>query len=564
MKFKLPGLGFLKRGKNVEDLDEYEDWEDEGDDDDDDGGIAPEAGFPGSEEEDTSDEDVIIGDGADDLPMDDDEGFAEEEPSETLPAVSSEEPPSAEGEEDYDEDDYIGGEPDFDDEDDEAEGGGFKEKMAGLLAPLAALGPKVDGILGTGKRRIAILSVAGLLGLGLLGGLGYGVYAMFAGNGEEEVAEEAGEDVAGGEDLGDKLRRRNVGLGLKTLDESGVPEEEGPPPEVPGAQPFGAQPFGGGGEEEQGGTGALSLNEIARQEAASSISGVMVAAVPKGSYARLPKSSEGEVPLDDLPNPGLIEQRGTALLPITDPAGHTSFKEYARPAEIDAQQPAVAIIVGGLALARNPTEAAIWNLPGAVTLAFEAYGANLEAMVSRARQAGHEVLLTVPMASEAFPIHDPGPQALQVALDPMENTTRLEEMLASMTRYAGVLGTMGSSIVTRDDMIRPILTSLKERGLMYVDGGRVKKSLAPGIASEIGLPRAMISLEVDDDPSRAAIDARLAELERLAREGGAAVGLASPYPSTLERLNVWIQSLPQKGLVLAPVTALADRQMATQ
>ena len=47
MKFKLPGLDFLKRRKagiDVEDLDEYEDYEadfDDGDGDEDGGGTAP-------------------------------------------------------------------------------------------------------------------------------------------------------------------------------------------------------------------------------------------------------------------------------------------------------------------------------------------------------------------------------------------------------------------------------------------------------------------------------------------------------------------------------------------
>ena len=285
----------------------------------------------------------------------------------------------------------------------------------------------------------------------------------------------------------------------------------------------------------------------------------MVAAIPKSSYAGLPEASQGERPLPDTPDPGLLEQRGADLLPRMDPAGRGSWDAYARPAEIAAGKPAIAVVVGGLGLSRSATEAAIWRLPGAVSLAFEPLGTNLEAMVSRSRQAGHEVLLSLPMATENFPIHDPGPNALQVVLDPEENIVKMEEILAQMTRYVGVISVMGSSIVTRDDMIRPILQALKERGVMYVDGG-VAKSLAPAISSEIGLPWARIDMVIDEVPSRAAIDAKLAELEKMARRG-AVVALASPYPVTLERLNDWIQTLPIKGLSLVPVTALKDRQV---
>ena len=58
------------------------------------------------------------------------------------------------------------------------------------------------------------------------------------------------------------------------------------------------------------------------------------------------------------------------------------------------------------------------------------------------------------------------------------------------------------------------------------------------------------------------IDAALVERERIARETGAAVGMALPYPVSIERLLAWIPTLPGKGLVLAPVSALAGLQMA--
>jgi polysaccharide deacetylase 2 family uncharacterized protein YibQ len=36
--------------------------------------------------------------------------------------------------------------------------------------------------------------------------------------------------------------------------------------------------------------------------------------------------------------------------------------------------------------------------------------------------------------------------------------------------------------------------------------------------------------------------------------------MAQPYPVTLERLREWLATLETKGLVLAPVTAVANRQ----
>jgi polysaccharide deacetylase 2 family uncharacterized protein YibQ len=61
-------------------------------------------------------------------------------------------------------------------------------------------------------------------------------------------------------------------------------------------------------------------------------------------------------------------------------------------------------------------------------------------------------------------------------------------------------------------------------------------------------------------PSREAIESRLHQIEREARTTGFAVGMASPYPITIEILDRWIRTLDHKGLALAPISALANRQ----
>ena len=60
--------------------------------------------------------------------------------------------------------------------------------------------------------------------------------------------------------------------------------------------------------------------------------------------------------------------------------------------------------------------------------------------------------------------------------------------------------------------------------------------------------------------SRNSIDAALAEIEKIAKTRGSAVALAHPYPVTVRRLQRWIGGLDEKGIVLAPITAVVARQ----
>ena len=53
------------------------------------------------------------------------------------------------------------------------------------------------------------------------------------------------------------------------------------------------------------------------------------------------------------------------------------------------------------------------------------------------------------------------------------------------------------------------------------------------------------------------IEGKLAELERIARRKGSALGVAlTPLPVTVQRIATWASELADHGLVLAPVSAL--------
>ena len=102
--------------------------------------------------------------------------------------------------------------------------------------------------------------------------------------------------------------------------------------------------------------------------------------------------------------------------------------------------------------------------------------------------------------------------------------------------------------------------TLKKRGVMFVDAKASTDSVAGRVARDMGVPRAIQDRVIDVDGGRVAVDAKLAEIERLARGSGQALAFASPYPITIDRLLVWLPALQQKGLALAPVSAVANRQ----
>jgi polysaccharide deacetylase 2 family uncharacterized protein YibQ len=79
------------------------------------------------------------------------------------------------------------------------------------------------------------------------------------------------------------------------------------------------------------------------------------------------------------------------------------------------------------------------------------------------------------------------------------------------------------------------------------------------LADELGVPWAANDRLLDNGPaSRAAIDARVIQVERIALEQGGAIAMARPFPVTIDGLVEWTRRLPERGYVLAPITAMAN------
>jgi uncharacterized protein len=259
------------------------------------------------------------------------------------------------------------------------------------------------------------------------------------------------------------------------------------------------------------------------------------------------------------PDPDLIEKGANGFLPIIGRDGRQPWQAYARPFDLADKRPRVAIVISELGPSPTAIDTAVNHLPAEISLAFVPYRPRLGEWINTARAAGHEVLLDLPMEPADYPSNDPGPEALLTALDPPANLERLNWVLSQATGYVGLIGLMGSRFSTSHDDMLPILSALQHRGLLYVDNRATPQTVVPDIAGDIGLAVTAAGEQLDTDPVRVVIDKKLSDLEDLAKHGGAALGVAHPYPVVMERIAVWAQTLGDHGIVLAPVSAIIDR-----
>ena len=271
-----------------------------------------------------------------------------------------------------------------------------------------------------------------------------------------------------------------------------------------------------------------------------------------------PPAAAPSQPLPPAPDPALVAGSAFGPLPVIAPDGRQAWRVYARPPAAGPRKPRVAILLAGLGLSASQTQAAI-QLPGEISLGFLPHAPGLAPKLAEARAAGHEVLLHLPMEPRNYPNDDPGPHALLTSLTPAANLERLEWSLSRGVGYVGVVNRTGARFAESDTDLRPVLLSLRDRGLMYLDASEAAGRNALKLADELRVPRTGIDLRIDTEAARGAIDARLAELEQIARQTGQAIGLGEPFPVTIERLGQWAATLPAKGIELAPVSAIPSQ-----
>ena len=266
------------------------------------------------------------------------------------------------------------------------------------------------------------------------------------------------------------------------------------------------------------------------------------------------------VTLTAAPVPGLVEDSRSGPLPRIAEDGRKPWQVYARPFPATDRRPRIAIVLAEMGISGVTTSNALQKLPPTVTLAFVPYAERLDNWVERARSKGHEVMLSVPMEPQNYPRNDPGPNALLTMLPPERNMERLEWSLGKAMGYVGITSTTGSKFTASADAVTPVIEAMKARGLMVLDARASPRSVAGTLAGQAGVPRAFADRVIDRDLSRGAIDDQLRELEAIAKANGAAVGIGAPYPSTIERINLWLTGLADRGIAIVPVSAVANMQ----
>lgn len=226
--------------------------------------------------------------------------------------------------------------------------------------------------------------------------------------------------------------------------------------------------------------------------------------------------------------------------------------------------PQVSVIIDDLGN-RGALDRRALALPGPIAMAVLPHTPHAIHVAERAHRMGKEVLVHLPMQSQASITAPEG------FIDLHDTREQLEEHLASALAavpYAtGVNNHMGSLITRHPGHMDWLMAALaRQPGLFFVDSRTTKFTVAEKTAHEHGVPALARDVFLDDDPEPAAVERAFDRLVETARRRGQAVAIGHPLPVTLDVLERRLPQLAALGITLIPLSEMlkAERESPWQ
>ena len=224
------------------------------------------------------------------------------------------------------------------------------------------------------------------------------------------------------------------------------------------------------------------------------------------------------------------------------------------PPEVRADgKPRIALVIDDVGLASGLSRRAV-RLPAFVTLSYLPYAQRLQEQANEAKEAGHEVMLHLPM--QPMGKENPGPGALRVDQSEEDWQRLTMAALSSFEGFTGVNNHMGSRFTIDERGMNLVADALQEEGLFFLDSRTHPRSIAEGIMRQKGVKTVSRDVFIDDTQTLAAIRGELTRLEQTARRKGQAIAIGHPHLVTLQALESWIPEAQARGILFVPVSEL--------
>jgi polysaccharide deacetylase 2 family uncharacterized protein YibQ len=223
------------------------------------------------------------------------------------------------------------------------------------------------------------------------------------------------------------------------------------------------------------------------------------------------------------------------------------------PDNLAPQDIKIAIIIDDIGYNYAQGVAAI-TLPGDLTYAIIPHSPKAAFFAAEAKKYNKEIMLHAPMSNvHNIPLGESG---LTENMGEVQFKRVFNLSLDSLPNISGVNNHMGSLLTQKTQPMEWVMQALQKRKLYFIDSRTTSDSVAWKTAQAFNIPSLSRDVFLDHTPTTEFIDQQFKQLTAIAKRKGYAVGIAHPYPETIQYLKEQLPLLKQQNIALVPASEL--------
>ncbi len=195
-------------------------------------------------------------------------------------------------------------------------------------------------------------------------------------------------------------------------------------------------------------------------------------------------------------------------------------------------------------------------LPQAVTFAIMPGYENSVTTMERAHAQGRESIAHIPMEPIGYPQVNPGKGAILVQMSQQEIRKTLTKHLDQLHLCIGINNHMGSFATTDKDVMRHVMSVLKERNKLFLDSRTSNVSVAYSEAQKAHVPAYRNHIFLDaPNISDANMDAKIKQLQSMSQSNPNLIAITHCHSrEKLVYLQKFIDRITKAGFTLVPLS----------
>ncbi|BBT68903.1 Uncharacterized conserved protein YibQ, putative polysaccharide deacetylase 2 family [Kluyvera sp. M-M157-B] len=200
-------------------------------------------------------------------------------------------------------------------------------------------------------------------------------------------------------------------------------------------------------------------------------------------------------------------------------------------------------------------------MPSTISVAVLPNAPHAREMATKAHNAGHEVLIHLPMAPISKQPLEKDTLRPDMSSDEIERIIR--EAVEKVPYAEGLNNHMGSAMTSSLFGMQKVMQALSRYNLYFLDSMTIGNSQAMRAANGTGVKVIKRRVFLDDTQNEADIRRQFNRAIDQARRNGSAIAIGHPHPTTVRVLQQMVYSLPPDITLVRPSSLLNEPQTDT-